>query len=426
MASPEWANRGPSPGFGAPSAFALPPNKRPRIDGSSQPGSPYPGSPYANSPTNANTPPAASPPQAGQTSNIPTPTSVYTNGHVLNLPDPRSNTGSPVPAPQTPQTSYTNATLVPVQNPAQPTGTMGPPQRPADRPTKDYEYDVTDSLAGTGIDLRAEEQYMSDLYANSFESGADARTGFARYPPGAKSTLYGAGPANQPAQTEADSDQDRFAAQAAEQAWNESSMRLGVSKTQEMNDPFLSVANLHKMADKVTKEHGLELNLDSRATASGAGRIRFAEPVVNVTVKTQPGSDAAMVVTASSSVPHEAYLVDQLALLSIATKQRLRDLVQDAGFIASTRQTTSHGEFPEEWNDAAAPMNVDPIGQSAEALDAAMDEILSNGTAPLKRELNKKRMQHTVILTLQALLTRQFSRTGRNHGRWPKSHPTWP
>ncbi|KAI1022630.1 hypothetical protein LB503_000596 [Fusarium chuoi] len=61
----------------------------------------------------------------------------------------------PVPAP--------GQLMTPTPGP----GVMGPPQRPAERPTKDYEYDVTDSLAGTGIDLRAEEQYMNDLRAST-------------------------------------------------------------------------------------------------------------------------------------------------------------------------------------------------------------------------------------------------------------------
>jgi hypothetical protein len=263
---------------------------------------------------------------------------------------------------------------------------MGPPQRPAERPAKDYEYDVTDSLAGTGIDLRAEEQFMTDMYSNYFDP--EARTGFPQHPPGPKSSFYGAGPANQPAQPNAEHDQTRLAAQAAEKAWAESAMRLGVQRAQEINNPFLAVALLHRRADKIAKEHHLTLNLDLKnpSTTGNAGKMRhpnqFPEPKVQVQVK--PGPDAAMIHTTASMIPHDAYLVDQLALLSIATKLRLRDLVEDANGVATHRQKTSHGDVPDDWAAAAAPLNVE-TPEIPEATDMAMSDA-ANGANSLKRK----------------------------------------
>lgn len=398
----------PSPA-GSQSGFALPPNKRARTDGPpSQPESPYAVSPYAASPGATITPPAMT---SGSPPAYPAPsvtqggyTTPYTNGHTtpgLNLPEARPNAMSPGTTPhgavqsQAPQ--YTTARMAPLQNaPAQSPGIMGPPQRPADRPTKDYEYDVTDSLAGTGIDLRAEEQYMSELYSNNaFDS--EVRTGFARHPPGPKSTFYGAGPANQPAQPALDQDQQRFAAQAAEEAWGASSVRLANQRTQEMNDPFLFGAMMHRQADKIAREHHLGLNLDSKNTPGKPQRPeQFPNPTVKVNVK--PGLDSTMVHTTASLIPHDAYLVDQLALLSLAAKQRLRELIQDACLVANTRQKTAHGEVPEEWQEAAAPMNVESLGP-LENGDASMDvdDAASPGTNPLKREF--KAQDHVVCYT---------------------------
>ncbi|PHH88116.1 hypothetical protein CDD83_7948 [Cordyceps sp. RAO-2017] len=246
-------------------------------------------------------------------------------------------------------------------SPAPPPNIMGPPQRPAERPTKDYEYDVTDSLAGTGIDLRAEEQYMSELYSNVLDTNSDARTGFAHHPAGSKSSFYGAGSANQPPGSATAPSQDQLAAKAAEQAWVESSARLASQRTQEINDPFLLVALVHKRAEKITREHNLGLNLDMKNPSQPMGKMRPPEqfPVPKVTVRMQPGPDSTMVQTTGSFIPHDSYLVDQLALMSIATKHRLRELVEEADVVAVNRQRTSHGDIPEDWAAAAAPMNME-------------------------------------------------------------------
>lgn len=267
---------------------------------------------------------------------------------------------------------------------------MGPPQRPAERPTKDYEYDVTDSLAGTGIDLRAEEQYMSELYSNAMDANSEARTGFAQHPAGAKSSFYGAGPANQPAESVSEQDQQKFTVKAAEQAWADASMRLAVQRTQEINDPFLLVAILHRRADKIARENHISLNLDMKNNAQSMGKMRLPEqfPSPSVTVKMQPGPDSTMVQTTGSYIPQDSFLVDQLALMSIATKQRLREMVEDANVVAVNRQKTSHGDIPEDWTAAAAPMNAEPLGDAAEVdpvQEAADGEPVASETAPLKR-----------------------------------------
>ena len=394
----------PSPA-GSQSGYALPPNKR--VGAASQPGSPYPASPYAASPGAAGSPPltAASPPYA-QTPPVQggynTP---YANGGatpVYNVAEARAAAAAAAAAnasispmqqhqhiPGT-MTAYTNATLTPVSHQGQQhmqQNIMGPPQRPAERPTKDYEYDVTDSLAGTGIDLRAEEQYMSELYSNAMEGNQDARTGFAVQPPSGSNSFYGAGPASQPPETIKDQSQKNYETQAAERAWTESSMRLAASRTQEMANPFLFMAIMHRRADKIAREHHLGLNLELRNNAYTQGKMRYPEqfPTPSVNVKTQPGPDSTTVSTTGSFIPHDAYLVDQLALLSLSTKQRVRELVEDANAIALNRQKTSHGDVPEEWAPAAAPMNKELLEVVAAPNEEGRPET---GDGSLKRKNN--------------------------------------
>lgn len=270
-----------------------------------------------------------------------------------------------------------------MQQPSPTPGAMGPPSRPPDRPQKEYDYDPTDSLAGTGIDLRAEEQYLSDLYVPDGQ-----RTGYAPYPPGNKGSFYGAGPANQPAQPAGVTTQNALVAQEAEKAWQESAKRLATTRTMELNNAFLQIPIIFRKAEKFAKEQGLSLNLEIKNNNQPMGRMRLPEefPNPSVTVSTKTGPDATMVTTTGTWIPQEAYLVDQLALLSLATKQRLRTLMEDSNRIAKNRQKSSHGEVPEEWQTAAAPLK---SAMETQEVDATQQTETENGSSPRpqKRQL---------------------------------------
>ncbi|OLN87328.1 hypothetical protein CCHL11_03599 [Colletotrichum chlorophyti] len=406
----------PSPAASQP-GFALPPNKRPRLSpgATPQPESPYSTSPYAASPgapvtpstaaTSAGSPiypsaqqlqqqqqqqqpPPQPQPQQPAPNNYATP---YANGSTtptLALPESRPTPPPQVTTPQPPAPPtlpYTTATLAPAQNqaPATPTmhqpsptpGAMGPPSRPPDRPQKEYEYDVTDSLAGTGIDLRAEEQFMAELFV------PESRTGFPPYPPGSKGSFYGAGPANQPAQPAGTDSQDQMVAQQAEKAWQESAKRLAQTRTMELNNAFLQVPVVFRRAEKFAKEQGLSLNLEIKNSNQPMGRMRLPEefPAPTVTVTSKKGPDSTMVTTSGTWIPQEAYLVDQLALLSLATKQRMRGLIEDSNRIARTRQKSSHGEIPEEWQVAAAPLK---SVMETQGEDGTQQTVTEDGGSP--------------------------------------------
>ncbi|KAK2735479.1 hypothetical protein CKAH01_01860 [Colletotrichum kahawae] len=396
----------PSPAATQP-GFALPPNKRPRLSpgATPQPESPYSTSPYAASPgapvtpstaatsagspiyPNAQSQQQAQPQQQSVANNYSTP---YANGNstpTLALPEQRPTPQPQVttPQPPTPPTlPYTNAQLAlgatpgtpAMQQPSPTPGAMGPPSRPPDRPQKEYDYDPTDSLAGTGIDLRAEEQYLSDLYVPDGQ-----RTGYAPYPPGNKGSFYGAGPANQPAQPAGVTTQNALVAQEAEKAWQESAKRLATTRTMELNNAFLQIPIIFRKAEKFAKEQGLSLNLEIKNNNQPMGRMRLPEefPNPSVTVSTKTGPDATMVTTTGTWIPQEAYLVDQLALLSLATKQRLRTLMEDSNRVAKNRQNSSHGEVPEEWQTAAAPLK---SAMETQEVDATQQMGTENGSSP--------------------------------------------
>lgn len=296
--------------------------------------------------------------------------------------------GPSTPVPGTPGTPgavpYVNASFAPTGNQQSATGAMGPP--PAkDRPQRTYEYEVTDSLLGTGVDIREEENALAEYYAGSF--GQDSRTGFPANAPGNRGSFYGAGPANQPG-TPATTGQKEFEAAVAEQRWNESAARLSATRAVEQNSPFLQLANLHARAEKVARQYNLDLNLDTKTQPLQKSRNPADYPVTpKVKVTTREGPDGAMVSVYGSVLPPDSYLIDQLALLSIATKHRVRELLEDADQIAITRQQTSHGAIPSDWLDSAAPL--DSAGFPVHGGDAALKAIengANGGSNPRKRE----------------------------------------
>lgn len=263
---------------------------------------------------------------------------------------------------------------------------MGPP--PAkDRPQRTYEYEVTDSLLGTGVDIREEEHALAEYYAGSF--GQDSRTGFPANAPGNQGSFYGAGPANQPG-ARATTGQKEFEAALAERRWNESAARLSAARAVEHNDPFLQFANLHARAEKVARQYNLDLNLDNKTQPLQKSRNPADYPEPKVTVATKTGPDGALVSVYGSVLPHDSYLIDQLALLSIATKHRVRELIEDADKIATTRQQTSHGQIPAEWLDSAVPLNASgfPVNDSEASSNGGVENGGSGSANHRKRSFD--------------------------------------
>lgn len=424
------------PGFALQSSNPNMNNKRPQMalspSAQSNPPSPFahspsfqPQSPGIGTPTAATSPsyaviqpaPSASPAPTHSPAPAPAPSPAqaqaqqtqqqfsrppYTNGNTPSLPafphpHPSHPTHPPTPtmsAPSTPvpgtpgtpgATPYVNAGFAPTGGQQPATGAMGPP--PAkDRPQRTYEYEVTDSLLGTGVDIREEENALAEYYAGSF--GQDSRTGFPANAPGGRGSFYGAGPANQPG-TPATSGQKEFEAALAEQRWNESAARLSATRAVEQSDPFLQLANLHARAEKFARQYNLDLNLDTKTQPVQKSRNPADYPVApKVTVTTREGPDGAMVSVYGSVLPPDSYLIDQLALLSIATKHRVRELLEDADQIATTRQQTSHGVIPSDWADSAAPLDSTGLPvDDGETAAKAIESGANGSTNPRKREL---------------------------------------
>jgi hypothetical protein len=377
--SPQQAS--PSPG-GA-QQFALPPNKRQRLSPNppSQPGSPYVQSPYGMSP-GATTPQSTHP--SPHFANVQLPNvynTPYSNGHTtptLSLPQPNNHIPNPshsnaLNLPNQSQSQNQNQILNQSQSqsqyqattnnyvmPPQGAGTMGPPSKP--EKLKEDGIDPMDVLGGTGIDLREEEQYSFQLYNTSFNSQRSGASqpgtissghSFTQFPPGEERSFYGAGPANAAAEVPDTKSQEEYISKIADRVWHTAARDLAISRQRELDRPFLEIATVHKKMEKIARENGLMLNLDNGHMGTMKLPGHFQTPTVKV--QSLAGPNGVIAATSGGFIPLDSLLVDQVALLSIAAKYRLRGLIEDATKLSRGRQATSHGIVPAEWADVAAP-----------------------------------------------------------------------
>ncbi|KAH8677903.1 hypothetical protein BX600DRAFT_431214 [Xylariales sp. PMI_506] len=310
---------------------------------------------------------------------------------------------------QSQNTAYTTSTFSPAPQhniPGTP-GSMGPPNMypsndatrsaaPAPKvaaPTKTYAYDMDDTLAGTGINLDEEEQLMNDF---------ETRTGFAAYVPGSRSSFYGAGVANQPTTSFQAKTQEELAAEAADRAWNEAAHRYGASRAQDfLEEGFVHPGMLHARLSKIALDHNLALNLDQKPPNPNNPLGRFSnpnqweKPEIRVTTKTSP--DGTLVATEGSFLPKDALLIDQIALLSLATKERLRELLADANRVSWNRQQSSHGVVPTEWVDAAEPPDMEVVGGKTKSLKRPADEMSNGLPTPVSETAPVNHLANTVV-----------------------------
>ncbi|KAI0432323.1 hypothetical protein F5Y09DRAFT_153435 [Xylaria sp. FL1042] len=302
------------------------------------------------------------------------------------------------------QPQYSQAQLAPMNpsNNLPAAGNMGPPaihpsssfQAPNDMnrqparpaPSKTMTYEMNDMLMGTGIDLDEEIEYMNNL---------ETRTGFPHLPAGGRDSFYGAGPANQPPEPNDAKSQEEYAALQADRVWNEAAHRLAVTRSQEIRHHLLEPGVLHKRMHDVAQKFGLSLNLDLKPDGKNQFMGKFSQPAEfpkpELKIVFQPDAErtSAMVKTLGSFIPKESFLIDQIALLSIGTKERLGDLLNDANRIAETRQRSSHGAVPAEWVDAAALPSPKVNGALSEGARIGTESAVSPRTNPLKRPIDE-------------------------------------
>lgn len=289
-----------------------------------------------------------------------------------------------------------------------------PPVKAPEKPAKQYDYDFTDSLAGTGIDLSHEEKYAAEIAASYLPS---ARFGFPQLPTGGKSSFHGAGPASK-SEGPASASLRQAELEAAHDAWYNSATKLAHARVSQLQDRFANMALLHARLDKIAGENGLTVNAgpsikdqdkDKRDKDKGKDSALqskqkqppsdFPSPTLKVIHK--PGEDGNIVPAYESYVPQGSQLAEIMALLSISAKTRATNIVARCHTASKHRQETAHAP-PPDWADASGPLPViDSYMSVTDSKASAKDISDPEPVIPIKRTASDAKLIPEIVMTLR-------------------------
>ena len=263
---------------------------------------------------------------------------------------------------------------------------MGPPSRPTDKPTDMNE--LSDVLVGSGIDLKEEEAALlgrfnlpSQRQAAAPSLGTSSNAGAAsayntfnllsQSITGDRFGPYGAVASNQqavrypPADDSAESDHRRAIRRRAEKIQHHA------------NDPFLATSWVQQRLWHAVKKEGI--------TRSSPGMAKFTNHAAGMNDISSPGLDINGLLSTSKgqdSFSHDAPLMEFFTLISLAAKERLRGLVEEAATLAKGRRMGSSGVVPPEFTElAAGPGDIGVVT----ALPTPGNSAVSPKSNPLKR-----------------------------------------
>lgn len=266
---------------------------------------------------------------------------------------------------------------------------MAPPAKPEKAVDAS---DLQDVLAGGIVNLQDEENFLHRSHRqtannsfNSQQSFTSSGHSFSQYPPGSGQSFYGAGPANQiPEHTSLE--HDAQAERLVNEQWHNAAHAVARSREHEVRNQFLHTGFLRMKVNNVSHENGL---IGHGGDSKWGSFTPITEYEGNVPAQTVIGPEGhATMVTNGAFLPANSPLVDQIALLSLATEQRIRDIVNETYKLVKARRSTSHGKVPETWADMAAGHS----GRNGSVVDenaprVGWESTVSPRTMPLKRML---------------------------------------
>jgi len=229
-------------------------------------------------------------------------------------------------------------------------GAMGPPERPK----KDTDMnDLNDMVTASGIDLREEENYMASTYRfGSSQSTSFGSTSTITYSPnnsfggwqqghyGSYGALQGVGPYSQPAIPQ------KSVEELVKEQHQRASRHQADEQARHIRDPFLNVGNVRNRLQLLTYQNNVRYTTDGRLNQSDRPKF-FGSAVV--------GAEGVGIVQAhtASQIHESSQIADILSLLSLSTKQYIRDTLEDAVAIARSRRQHSRGVVPADFADIA-------------------------------------------------------------------------
>ena len=302
---------------------------------------------------------------------------------------------SPYPVPQT--NGVSSHLPFEQQHPPPITGAMGPPSRPTEKLTDMTE--LTDVLAGSGVDLREEEAALVNRYSTPNYQGGNfqsvgtsiayfnqpgssrsmidpylAHGGFdvvSRNLVGDRDSFYGAGTFNQAVVS------FKSAEEEADEAQKRAIRIRSERKQYHLNDPFLFGATVQRSIAK--HAHSTQITVPQTGLLTSN---RQTGQRIQVAVAGPDKHEVLTVLQGQDLLYQDAPLSEILTLVSYATQERLRMLIEDVATLAKGRRTNSHGIVSPELADIAIGHG---LSEPVTALSTPGHSAVSPKTNSLKR-----------------------------------------
>lgn len=275
---------------------------------------------------------------------------------------------------------------------------MGPPPRPsaAEKPVKEEKEritdidDISDAIFGSGVDLREEENYLSNTLHNVHghrSYGATLADG--------KTKGYGAlshadlANLGKGALSTSTSTQDALSAEV-ERKHRAAATTYAKRREQHLRHPFLSGNTVRHRMRKIALDQGVTLDVKGLYEDPPQPRPTSpAQPIVTGGM-TMTGKDTNGV--AAVQTKPQVYLdetsryADMLSLLSIAANEQIRTLLDDAYTLVRGRRHGSHAIVPPDLKALVRSDNTSPAAIAHYSVtDTAWDHVpTSQPTQPVE------------------------------------------
>ena len=269
------------------------------------------------------------------------------------------------------------------------TGAMGPPSRPAAPEKPEDVKEFNDIVNNAGIDLKAEEALLTYNRGREINNNTANPFGSQNYYsqniPGGRDSFYGAGTFNQPPEPA------KSAEDLATEARARAVRKRAEVKSYHLNEPFVFAKALEMRMRKKATDMQVKVSFSKLASAVPEypkRELQICGPDGNRIQKTFADQDW---------LEHENPWVEMLSLLSLATEERLRTLVEDAAILARGRRVGSQGKVPADMAELA-----NGASETANGLPSPGNSAVSPKANPLKRMFAESVFPCILLTLLQA------------------------
>ena len=224
--------------------------------------------------------------------------------------------------------------------------------------------DLGDLLVSSGIDEKREEEFLSSSYHRARAQQQEQQTRPSSGPYGAQNLYHqtqqpstfdllsqnfshiGQRPGNLGAPVK---DEEEIAKEL-ENKHRHALRDYNARQQQHLNDPFLYGNSMRAHLERIANDNGIKIPMTGLFD-------KISNKVENKDTKTlkhkEEGGGSIQLEKAPSILNKGVPLDHIMSLISLATNERIRNLVEDAYGLARGRQLGSDGAVPEEWTDLA-------------------------------------------------------------------------